>query len=467
MCVRAFISLVLVSAVIAGTSDQWRSRTIYQLLTDRFARTDGSTAGCSNIKNYCGGSFQGIVDHLSYIQGMGFDAIWISPIPENYPGGFHGYWQTNLYNINSNFGSSQDLLNLVKAAHQLGMWVMLDVVGNHVGPVGYDYSGIYPFNSSTHYHDCSPCPAGCSISDWNNQPQVEWCRLAGLPDLDQSNAFVNSTLVSWIVETIATYGFDGIRIDTVPEVPMPFWAQYVGAAGVYAVGEVFNGNIPYVASYQYPKGPMSGLLSYPMFFTMRSVFGQQQSMNQLESENQAYTSGFSDLGLMGTFLDNHDNARFLNVNPDHTLYKNGLAYTLLSVGIPIIYYGTEQGFNGGNDPDNREVLWTTAFATNTDLYQFLQTVITVRKKYQVWNSTQVQRYSDNSFYAFTRGNLFLATTNVGSNGSPQTRPITYHPYADNTKLCNWLDNTDCVVVTNKQFNVQLVNGMPKIYVPSS
>ncbi len=129
-----------------------------------------------------------------------------------------------------------------------------------------------------------------------------------------------------------------------------------------------------------------------------------------------------------------------------------------------------QGFAGGNDPNNREPLWPTNFAQSGDLFTFLKTVIAFRKSAAVWEeaqvqprpsrlqlfsrrylthhvtlawhgvvvvlSRQVQRYSDDSFYAFTRGTTFVALTNVGSNGSSQQRTITYHPYADGTKLCN-------------------------------
>jgi alpha-amylase len=52
---------------------------------------------------------------------MGFDAIWISPIPVNYPGGYHGYWQTNFFEVNPQFGTEQDLLDLVQAAHSKGV----------------------------------------------------------------------------------------------------------------------------------------------------------------------------------------------------------------------------------------------------------------------------------------------------------------------------------------------------------
>lgn len=48
---------------------------------------------------------------------------------------------------------------------------------------------------------------------------------------------------------------------------------------------------------------------------------------------------------------------------------------------------------------------------------------------------QVQRYSDDSFYAFTRGTTFVALTNAGSNSGTLMRTITYHPYKEGTKLC--------------------------------
>ena len=67
--------------------------------------------------------------------GMGFDAIWISPIVTNTPNGYHGYWMQDLYGFNSNFGSKADLQKLIEDCHSRNMFIMLDVVGNHVGQV--------------------------------------------------------------------------------------------------------------------------------------------------------------------------------------------------------------------------------------------------------------------------------------------------------------------------------------------
>jgi alpha-amylase len=65
----------------AADASAWRSRNIYFALTDRVARlNDASTSPCSNLGNYCGGTFAGLQSKLDYIHNMGFDAIWITPV---------------------------------------------------------------------------------------------------------------------------------------------------------------------------------------------------------------------------------------------------------------------------------------------------------------------------------------------------------------------------------------------------
>jgi alpha-amylase len=134
-----FIILCLfIIEAFSKTKDEWKSRTVYQLLTDRFATSTGKSSTC-NLSNYCGGDYKGIINNLDYIISivihnidMGFDAIWISPIIDNYDNGYHGYWYRNMYDVNKNFGTAQDLKNLVTACHNKGVWVMVDVIANHV-----------------------------------------------------------------------------------------------------------------------------------------------------------------------------------------------------------------------------------------------------------------------------------------------------------------------------------------------
>lgn len=78
-----YISLSLWSLGNCLNSAGWRSQSIYQVITDRFARTDGTTSACGNLNDYCGGTWQGLINKLDYIQGMGFTAVWISPVVKN------------------------------------------------------------------------------------------------------------------------------------------------------------------------------------------------------------------------------------------------------------------------------------------------------------------------------------------------------------------------------------------------
>lgn len=282
MLKKLFLASCAILATMAADKEAWKKRSVYFLLTDRFARTDGSTDACKDTRGYCGGTWKGIENNLDYIQGMGFDAIWISPIVENFDSelwgtGYHGYWAKDFNKLNPNFGTEDDLTSLVKACHERDIYVMLDVVANHIGLVDYgkdhsDFSQVVPFNSSEHYHK------NCTIDDQFNLTQRFECRLEYLPDLDQSNEFVRETLKQWIHDTVNTYNFDGIRIDTVPYVPDDFWKEFAESAGVFQVGEHNVGEPVDMAS---TLNSLDSIFNYPMFYTIWPVFSEGDSMNKI------------------------------------------------------------------------------------------------------------------------------------------------------------------------------------------
>ena len=213
------------------TKDEWKSRTIYELLTDRFARTgEDYKTGC-DLSNYCGGTFKGIQQHLDYISGMGFNAIWISPIVLNKEGSYHGYHALDLYQINPHYGTAYELKELIRTCHKKDIWVILDAVPNHMAP-DVPISSINPFNKDEYYHDY------CVIDDENNQEQRENCRLFGLPDLKQEHPFVKEKYLEWIEDIIDDYDFDGVRYADVPYVPKWFWKEFSQAANTYTFGVI-------------------------------------------------------------------------------------------------------------------------------------------------------------------------------------------------------------------------------------
>lgn len=154
-----FLSLLILficfSFTISKTKEEWIKRSIYQILTDRFSRTDvNDSSECDvSLKKYCKGSFKGLQRDLDYIENMGFNAIWISPVVANYPDSYHGYHLLDLYTINPEFGTEQDFIDLIAECHKRDIWMMVDVVANHVGPVGTDYSTVVQFNKAEYYHD--------------------------------------------------------------------------------------------------------------------------------------------------------------------------------------------------------------------------------------------------------------------------------------------------------------------------
>ena len=180
-------------------------------------------------------TYRGIVRKLDYIQHMGFDAIWISPIVQNientaYGDAFHGYWAQNPWGLNEHFGTSDDLKALSEELHKRGMFLMVDVVVNHLGAPHDppDYS-IYPapFNVSASFHREVYVQPG----DYdNNQTAVEQGWLGDstlpLPDTNTEDPEIVETWNRWINELVGNYSIDGLRIDTVKHVRKDFWPAF-------------------------------------------------------------------------------------------------------------------------------------------------------------------------------------------------------------------------------------------------
>ena len=439
-----FLALLIFTYISSKSKEEWKTRSIYQILTDRFSRT--SNTGICDLYKYCGGNFKGIIQKLDYIKNMGFDAILISPIVENTEGSYHGYHMTNLYKINSHFGTEEDFESLIKACHEKDIWIMVDVVFNHVGLVGVDYSKIYPFNSSEHYHNL------CQITNWNNQWQIENCRLSDLPDLNHENKYVEKTLLEWIKNLVKKYNIDGLRVDTVLEVPKWFWDKFRENAGVFHIGEAFNGNIDYISDYQ---NHLDSLFNYPLYYVIEKSFCG--TFRELENYWFNIRNKYPSPDYIATFVENHDNPRFLNRCKDKNKFINAVIFSILWEGIPVFYYGGEQFFSGESDPQNREPLWDK-YNSNSELYIMLGKVNTLRKERKIWKYNIVQRYADDNFYAFTRGNVLACFTNYNS----IQRKITYHEFNDYDKLCNIFDESDCVFVSNHNIIINM-KSYPKIY----
>ncbi|KAH6607104.1 GH13 alpha-amylase [Trichoderma cornu-damae] len=463
MRLRFALPLLLRLSIPALSADTaaWKSRTIYFALTDRIARGAGDTGGsaCSDLGNYCGGTFQGLESKLDYIKGMGFDAIWITPVVTNSDGGYHGYWAADLNSINSHYGSADNLKSLVDAAHDKGFYMMVDVVANHMGYANISDHRPAPLDEDSSYHP------ECDI-DYSNQTSIENCWISGLPDLDTQSPAIRSLYRDWVSNLVSTYGFDGVRIDTVKHVEQDYWPGFVTAAGVYCIGEVFDGDPGFMLPY---ARLMPGLLNYAIYYPMTRFFRQQGSSQDMVDMHDRIGASFPDPAALGTFVDNHDNPRFLSANNDTSLLKNALAYTVLSRGIPIVYYGTEQAFAGGGDPANREDLWRSRFDNQTDMYGAISKLTFAKHAAGgLADDDHTHLYVADSAYAFSRvgGKLVVLTTNSGSGSSAR------HCFGTQVPNGRWQDVFDegkgptHTADGNGQLCLNITNGHPIVLLSS-
>jgi alpha-amylase len=157
------------------------------------------------------------------------------------------------------------------------------------------------------------------------------------------------------------------------------------------------------------------------------------SISNLVNGINTMKSDCSDVTLLGSFLENHDNPRFASLTSDYSLAKNAIAFTILMDGIPIIYYGQEQHYSGGDVPDNREALWTSDYSTSATLYTFIKTVNAIRTQaianddsYLTYNAYSV--YSDSSTIVLRKGytgyQIISVHSNLGASGSSYTLTLT-------------------------------------------
>ncbi|KAK2788739.1 hypothetical protein FQN52_006495 [Onygenales sp. PD_12] len=471
------LALTVISTVRAASPDEWRSRSIYQIITDRFARPGGDTSAPCDTKaqSYCGGTYQGILDQLDYIQGMGIDSIWISPITaqiaEDTGSGssYHGYWQSDIYGFNDKFGTAEELLALANELHARDMYLMVDVVVNHNGWDGdassVDYSQFNPFSSQDQYN--SPCEI-----DYEDQSSIEDCWLVttgtSLPDLKTEDPAVAETYNSWITGLVANYSVDGLRIDTAKHVEKEFFPPFNKAAGVYCVGEVLDGDPAYTCPYQ---NYMDGVLNYPIYYPLLAAFQSTSGdINALVQELNTVSTACPDPFLLGIFSENHDTPRFASYTDDVALAQNVLAFNVLADGIPIIYAGQEQHFSGGQDPDNREAVWLSGFDTTATLYTHIAALNKIRsfaakseKEYIETLSTVA--YSDAQTLAMVKGGVVTILTNAGAGGGDSQVTVDGTGYTGGDKVMDALSCEPLTVGDGGSLAVTLSGGMPKVFYP--
>jgi glycosidase len=267
-------------------------------------------------------------------------------------------------------------------------------------------------------------------SGWSDPDQVERGDFpGGLKDLFTEKQEVRDALFNAYAKWIDNADFDGFRIDTVKHVEHGFWqdfcprmrdhAKALGKTSFFMFGEVFDGDDQKIGSYSF-NDELDTLFNFAQKFTIDGVFKSGAPTRNLEDNLKARRRDFSDepskgIGLNAqqsivNFLDNHDTPRFLYDGSQQALHS-ALAYVFFEEGIPDVFYGTEQGLHGGNDPANREDLSKSGYPTDTPTFKWIANLAKLRQTYHalrrgemsfVWVTDHTGDEEDAGMVAFER-----------------------------------------------------------------
>jgi neopullulanase len=358
---------------------------IYLLMPDRFSNGDESNDKVNGMRDQSldrdsiyhrhGGDFQGIINHLDYLDGLGVTALWMTPVLENdMPNRTeHGYAFTNHYNIEPRFGGATMYKKLSDELHKRGMKLVQDAVYNHIGsyhftvldPPMKDWLHQWPKFTQTTYKDQPLYDPYSSATDRKKMTDGWFTRQ--MPDMNQDNPYVANYLIQHAIWCVEEFGVDGWRIDTYPYNDLDFmnrcnkalideypkmtmfgetWVHGVQAQAYFTrnkINTLFKSNLTGVTDFQ------TNL--YGIIPAVTENFGWTEGVNKLYSTlagDYLYENPMSNV----IFLDNHDKSRFFSVVNEHIdKQKMGIGWLLTSRGIPQMYYGTEVLMKGHSNPD--------------------------------------------------------------------------------------------------------------------
>ena len=391
----------------------WRDSVMAFVFVDRFFDGDPGNncsvpGGVTPAGQYQGGDWKGVTQKVNegYFTQLGVNTLWLTvPVKNATVAGlgsdgrtysaFHGYWPIDLEQYESCFGSKQDLVDLVTAAHAKGLQVLFDFAMVHVHTQSTlyaqhpDWFWPLPFNNGQ-------CVCGSNVCDWNSQGQRCWFT-DYLPHWNYTVPAARDYTVHRAVQILQETGADGYRLDAIKHVDASWLLQLrteVEALAatrsprprMYFVGETYDfGNRDYLKSFVDPATKLDGQFDFPLRLALlQSVVMRTQPMTALRDLVATNDSFYGPNTLMSPWIGNHDLGRVIHMAEDTPMWgdpyadgkdrafnnqptvpnyrrpferlANAFAFLLTSPGVPLLYYGDELGMPGAGDPDNRRFM---------------------------------------------------------------------------------------------------------------
>lgn len=481
----------------------WYDAIIYSIMVDRFFDGDVSINkplaqdSLFPQANYRGGDFAGLSAKLNdgYFNRLGVNTVWLSPVyqapnvahrefpaPYRWFSGYHGYWPSNSTDVEEQFGTMKEFKEVVKLFHKKDIKVLLDVVANHV----HESNEIYKKNPDW-FGQYDLGNGRKNLRLWDEYRLTTWFETF-LPkfDFQKSPAALNwmtENAIWWLKET----GADGFRQDAVKHIPNEFWRTLTRklhekipnptGGKVYQIGETFGG-YDLISSYV-NNGQLSSQFNFNLYDTAIPVFTQSNGdFSILDKEMKRTFNVYGMLHEMGNVMDSHDKIRYAaytdgDIPDDREAVRNlgwekppivnnpttfdkqelYLTYMLTIPGIPVIYYGSEFGMTGAEDPDNRRMMRFDS-DLNPPEKALLDKVI---KRIQLRKSEPALRYgdfftlkADKDVYAYVRSNLdsrLVVALNKGA--QPVSFTINLPDFYTAQGAVNVIDNSYVRIIGNK------------------
>lgn len=449
---------VAVQGVFEKREQDWRNGAIvYQVLVDRFVppahleakrslypppkvlhrwsepAQRGKYLKAANVwsheLDFWGGDLAGVQSKLGYLQELGVDVLYLNPIHHAVTN--HKYDALDYLKISPEFGTKDDMARLTDASHAMGMKVVLDGVFNHMGRNSEAFQQALADRNSV-YRDWfffgDQYPGGAR----------GWVQAANLPELKLENPAVRDFIYAKpdsVVQTWLREGVDGWRLDVAPELGPKYLAELTQAAHQAKPGSLVVGEIPNFPKEWFPA------VDAVMNFTLRDVI-----LNTVKGhiapptaaamvERTIQESGIEPMLKSWLLLDNHDNDRLAHVLPQVRQQRLAQILQFTLPGAPNLYYGSELGMTGGEDPANRSPMrWDLAHASNP-LLQWTKQLIALRKNHRALRVGDFRLVTTKQLLAFERFTDRVRDTVVVIT-NPGKTAITERVLIANSKLMN-------------------------------
>lgn len=378
----------------------WVKETVwYQIFPERFANGDPSNdpegtlpwgSKAPGRDDFFGGDLQGVIDHLDYLVEFGITGIYFCPIFKATSN--HKYDTIDYLEIDPAFGTKELFKELVDKAHQKGIRIMLDAVFNHMGDFSEQWQDIIAKGADSVYADWFHIKSFPITFEETDHPEIAnnlsfdtFAFTPHMPKLNTANQAVQEYLLNIATYWIREFDIDAWRLDVANEVDHRFWKKFQTAvlnekADCYILGEIWHSSQSWLQGDEF-----HAVMNYAFTDNIKDCLIHQkispsEMVSGLVHQQMLYRDQVNEVTF--NLLDSHDTARILTVCKEDTdLAKLVLTFMFLQKGSPCIYYGTEVGMTGEDDPDCRKCMVWEEEQQDLEMLAFSKALIQLRKEH--------------------------------------------------------------------------------------